>query len=500
MKVKNRFWPSAMCVYSGRVCEGYQTPWTFVDSSTFVSASKQRNTRETSQTRRHRKTLKVQENAHASVQQGLQPSLNPSRESLLARPSHDDFIALVVRNYVPKDSVTSIDNDLHFTKEPRICGAWVEVLPSLRSGRGGTRNLVLTAAVEALATSILTQKLYPNRDNIESFQSYELALRSLRKSVTVDQRSDVELLASIMCLSLVELMMPSTSVALEAHLKGAGQLFRAYGADACKAGVLHTLFAGFRPLLLIDAFQLRQTTFLASPKWIDVPFSICRASSMQSLLDKGAIIPSLLNQSDNLLDKAHEEGNFDVEARDLINHLVTTLIDLENWEMEYCQGIDRQCYWPSDRSELPLSKTSISQDKPLIYTSVTMANVYTNLWAFRIICLSELERFICYFPYYDITHDIPSHPLNLKHAKEHKIALAKQICLSMEYLLQDEMELFGPASTCFPLQIAYETFLENEVGREEEISFVEGVVSRLVRKGLRSAPVLVFARRTMRTV
>jgi hypothetical protein len=44
--------------------------------------------------------------------------------------------------------------------------------------------------------------------------------------------------------------MPSTSSALEAHLKGAGQLFQAYGAEACSGGVLHTLFAGFRPLLV----------------------------------------------------------------------------------------------------------------------------------------------------------------------------------------------------------------------------------------------------------
>lgn len=95
-----------------------------------------------------------------------------------------------------------MNNDFS-TKQPRICGAWVEVLPDLRSG-GGTPDLVLSTAIEALATSILTQTLSPNSDNVESFQSYELALRSLRKSVVVDRRFDTELLASIMCLSLVE--------------------------------------------------------------------------------------------------------------------------------------------------------------------------------------------------------------------------------------------------------------------------------------------------------
>lgn len=113
----------------------------------------------------------------------------------------------MVRNYVPQDTTTATNIVSSITNQPRICGAWVEVLPNLRSG-GSTPDLVLTAAVEALATSILTQKLNPNRDNVESFQSYELALRSLRKSVAVDRRFDTELLASIMCLSLVEVCLP----------------------------------------------------------------------------------------------------------------------------------------------------------------------------------------------------------------------------------------------------------------------------------------------------
>ena len=104
-------------------------------------------------------------------------------------------------------------NDDLSTKQPRICGAWVEVLPNLRSG-GATPDLVLATAIEALATSILSQKLSPNSDNVESFQSYELALRSLRKGVAVDRRCDSELLASIMCLSLVEVCLSNTTFSL----------------------------------------------------------------------------------------------------------------------------------------------------------------------------------------------------------------------------------------------------------------------------------------------
>lgn len=309
--------------------------------------------------------------------------------------------------------------------------------------------------------------------------------------------------------------MPSTSAALEAHLKGAGQLFQAYGPEACSVGILHTLFAGFRPLLvrsptnnnnghvlndiyqIFEAFQFRQPTFLSSPAWTDVPFSVFSASPMQSLLNKAAIIPSLMGQSDILLAKAHQVS-FVTEVKDLFNRFVDTLLDLERWEMQYCQETNRWCYWPSD---IPAASTvigdSISYGKPLWYTNVTMANVYTNLWAFRIICSSELERLAHHLPCFDLAQeDIPlSKSLNLKHIHTYKAALAKQICLSMEYLLRDEMGLFGPASTYFPLQVAYETFLETEgIMQKEGVEFVEGVVLRLVQKGLRSAPVLVFMR------
>ncbi|EEA25481.1 hypothetical protein TMatcc_006295 [Talaromyces marneffei ATCC 18224] len=480
------------CVHSGRACDGYQTSWTFVDSSTSKSTLKQRKTGQV----QHFQTSSSlgQDDAQETIQKGLSSSLSLGRaQASFHRPSRDDFITLVVRNYVPQDTVTAVHNDFR-TKQPRICGAWVEVLPNLRNG-GGTPDLVLAAAVEALATSILTQKLNPNQDNVESFQSYEVALRSLRKSFVVNQRCDIELLASIMCLSLVELMMPSTSAALETHMKGAGQFFQAYGAEACSVGVLHTLFAGFRPLLIFEAFQFRKPTFLSSPAWMDAPFSIFSASPMQSLLNKAAIIPTLLSQSDILLDKARQSN---LEVKDLFNSLVDALVDLENWEMEYSHEADKWCYWPSD---IPAPLESISYGKPLWYTNVTMANVYTNLWAFRIICFSELERLAENFPSFHMAHEnIPlPRPLNLKRVHAYKTALAKQICLSMDYLLRDEMGLFGPASTYFPLQAAYETFLENEgTMRKEGIAFVEGVVLRLVQKGLRSAPVLVFTRRTMR--
>ena len=77
--------------------------------------------------------------------------------------------------------------------------------------------------------------------------------------------------------------------------------------------------------------------------------------------------------------------------------------------------------------------------------------------------------------------------------------LAEKICLSMDYLMQDAMKLFGPASTFYPLQIAYQTFKMNESGQKENMARVEGVVGRLIKKGLQSAPSIVFGGNTVQS-
>lgn len=129
-------------------------------------------------------------------------SLTPLQSSILYSINHDDFIGVVVRNYVPQKTVTIVNGCSDFTEEPRICCAWVEVLPDLRNEN--TPGLVLTAAIEALATSILSHKITSNGTNMETIWSYHSAIRSVHRTFAMDRNFDVELLASIMWLTLVE--------------------------------------------------------------------------------------------------------------------------------------------------------------------------------------------------------------------------------------------------------------------------------------------------------
>lgn len=45
-------------------------------------------------------------------------------------------------------------------------------------------------------------------------------------------------------------MIPNASVALDAHLNAVGAFFRSTGPEACRTGLLHRLFVGFRRLMV----------------------------------------------------------------------------------------------------------------------------------------------------------------------------------------------------------------------------------------------------------
>ncbi|KAJ5978864.1 hypothetical protein N7501_002206 [Penicillium viridicatum] len=123
-----------------------------------------------------------------------------------------------------------------------------------------------------------------------------------------------------------------------------------------------------------------------------------------------------------------------------------------------------------------------------------MANVFTHIWAFRICCLSELKRFITHVSSHDQEQPILTRTphMNYDDIQAQIIAFAKNISLSMAYLLQEEMKLFGPTSTLFPLRIAYQVYKSLGSGQQADIAYLEGIVDQLDQRGLKSARALVF--------
>jgi hypothetical protein len=243
----------------------------------------------------------------------------------------------------------------------------------------------------------------------------------------------------------------------------------------------------------VQALRSRQPTFLASQPWIDTPFSHFPPSLMQSLLHEVVILPALLHQSDCVLGNLVQADLSDVSK--IFGSITDVLIRLDELETAL-QKSDQPCYWRCDHvSQEVQSRASDDTHLPLFwYPNVTMANAFTHLWAFRIICFSELMRFITHFPCHGQEQPIWTGQLGMEYddIQAQMIPFAKNISLSMVYLLQEEMRLFGPASTIFPLQMAYKVYKSLGSGHQVDIAYIEGIVDELHKKGLKSARALVF--------
>lgn len=125
------------------------------------------------------------------------PGLVDPRSSPALQPNAQDLTEIVKQGYMPLTGNTATDS--FGVGASRICGAWVGVLSGLL--RGSHNHGVLWIATKALAETITCP--------VEaSSHSYHDAISMVRKSLAVNDHS-FELIPSIMCLALIEVLSPN---------------------------------------------------------------------------------------------------------------------------------------------------------------------------------------------------------------------------------------------------------------------------------------------------
>lgn len=139
----------------------------------------------------------VQEDGnHTLAKSHWTAGLSTEPPSTIANSYSRDQVELIITAFIPPEEHPSDSEGLN--NVPRICGAWVAVLPQLvRAGDGSDR--VLPLAVAAFS-SCLTSK----RDT-GSLQIYNAALEAVRTDLSPGRRTlDATLIAAVMCLTLTE--------------------------------------------------------------------------------------------------------------------------------------------------------------------------------------------------------------------------------------------------------------------------------------------------------
>ncbi len=111
------------------------------------------------------------------------------------------------------------------------------------------------------------------------------------------------------------------------------------------------------------------------------------------------------------------------------------------------------------------------------FRDITAASALTHLWAFRAICLANIDRLrrLC-------DPEAANGAAKTEHFEEAK-SLSVMICQSIEYLMQDKMKLFGPTSVSLPLQTAYEIFEAGGQQSAEELDWCKEILADIHKRG-----------------
>ena len=177
---------------------------------------------------------------------------------------------------------------------------------------------------------------------------------------------------------------------------------------------------------------------------------------MQALVSEAAEIPAILEQMD--------AGGAGIVAEEALHNFAAVLGRLDSW----ADGFHSSASASSPLFWFLPSSNGCRQH--IWFQNITAASALTHFWAFRAICLTNINQLQAFYG---------STAAQFDETKR----LSVMICQSIEYLLQDGMRLFGPTSVSLPLRTAYEIFEAGGLQSAEELSWCKNIVADIRNRG-----------------
>lgn len=188
-----------------------------------------------------------------------------------------------------------------------------------------------------------------------------------------------------------------------------------------------------------------------------MPFHRHPASPLQNLLSLAANIPRLLEKYDALPEEP--ASTVIAVAEERLAEFRKMRASLATWCSTFIAESSAPLYWTRTSDDPKKSGHDL-----LWFQHLSVANVFTYLWSFQIICLSHIQSLLEQFPCLD---GVCTGALeDAAGRRDVCINLSVKIFQSMEYLLQPEFMLYGLSSASFPLFMACNSLESDERGRE----------------------------------
>ncbi|RMZ45311.1 hypothetical protein CA14_006667 [Aspergillus flavus] len=369
----------------------------------------------------------------------------------------EDVYALVTEYFAPEPHGRW--QDFRVDQSPSATASpWLEVLPLLldRSRSTSRGASLLSASLKTLGYSIASKGgngSTRSQWEISRAEYYSKAVHCLKHDLNEGTGVCDESAAAIMCLSMAELLIPTSRDGWIAHVRGIGRMMELCGPRTFNKPISHQLFLGFRPMILVEACQSRQDTFLSADEWRVIPFLSHAASPLQILLGHGSILPSLLQKSQSLQLLSGAEK--DSMAGDILTALIVTLQELDAWEQSMQSTVSGPLFWSSAASAT--SPGTVQTTKSCIwFPSLSMATALTYLWAFRAVCFSQVAQVLSFDQALASRTDWIWTCLDIsgtQNCREKALAFHTMIRQSIPFFMQDKMKFYGAASVTLPLMV-----------------------------------------------
>lgn len=416
------------------------------------------------------------------------------------------------------DSYVSVGKD-HGDLKQLASLAWIMELPTLK----GTDETLDTALL-ALSTADLGRD---RKDPVllhRAASMYGTALVRLHNALG-DPLKAKKLPTLITCLTLILYQIIGEYPAKEhwmSHVKGMAELVRLRGPSAYSEGTDNLILRSCRVNMILGALCALQPTFLSSDQWRSVPWGASPRTDYDAMIDLMSFLPSLLSRCVSLRSLSGARARHLGRLR-----LVHDCWDLEEkfgtWYNQLPSNVKRTTITDTDQELLGSAAPNAAFPKSYMFTSLSAAHMHMMYWASLQVIYNMIKLLLQASLGIETTYYWPDHPAALRCpscfaafkvspdeafngcrcgfiAAQTKFSVsevwpleeghastqtASNICMSIQYCLEQNFKLMGPYYTLFPLKMAIGGFTSCLPAAAVQLRWCYAMVDMLETKGLR---------------
>ncbi|GAE00157.1 hypothetical protein CPC735_047590 [Paecilomyces variotii No. 5] len=511
----------SQCIKSNRVCTGYQRKRIFIF---------------------HRETQQKDHGSAScsSTSPEARSTTSPCQEGNPAMSSHSRGRRAFPRTRNQIASFQSNANLSPIAYRKQIFNAYLcsHIPPSQLQSLGTLWTALvpeLVSPTEALETSSLalaTSKLGRLNDDPvltrESLRLYTLALRQLQKALwdPALMYKD-ETLAACMALAMYEIMeCPSgDQQGYMSHCDGLDKLVQLRGPEAHIEGLGHHVFLAFRVHSTLQDLNRHSPSYLSSSEWTSVPWANIPKTEFDQFFDIFLNAPATLQAVDQL-DATEPPERLRITLR-----IIESCWALDSELARFYENIEKTSlgplYWPefakprshwksqqddshdgnenNDLNDIDLFPISLhfpnlGTARTVILYWATLAMLWSGLYQLTLLVYalkdSVLESNINNENELELEHetsDVDTDTADLEFAiarlrplghRKDFASMARNVCQSVEYCMQDEMLGIGPLLIPAPLGIVIDTMKGYE-SFQREVRWAKKVMKKISEGGLK---------------